>query len=207
MLVVDTSVSGWQFTWLNASDGADGDKFGSAVAIGNNRVIVGAPYVHTPVSYGVGAAYVYDATTGEELFKLAPPDLDSRSFFGSTVAIDGNLALVGAPGQVTTPGGVGAAYLYDLTTGELISEFVHPSPVEYIPLFQADSFASRIALSGNSVLLTGSVHESTFSTFSAVFYVSGVPEPTVASLLASACVCLVLVRQRRRVNESLRRGW
>lgn len=206
VLVVDTNKPDWRFTWLNAGDGTDGDFFGASVAISNNRVIVGAPYAGTSGTYGVGAAYVYDATTGEQLFRLSPPRLESRVLFGSTVAIDGDLALVGAPGQVTASGGVGAAYLYDLAKGELIAEFIHPNPIEYIPLFQADSFASRVALSGGSVLLTGSIHETTYSTYSAVFYSGGVPEPTAASLLASASLGLALLRGRRRVNESSRRG-
>jgi hypothetical protein len=46
-----------------------------------------------------GAAYVYDTTNGEELVKLTASDAAANDFYGSTVAISGGTAIIGAYGD------------------------------------------------------------------------------------------------------------
>ena len=88
-------------TKLNASDGKA--CFGRSVAISGNTAIVGAQ----GVDYGGdtdGRAYVFDVTAGTQLFKLTPSD--GAGYFGNSVAISGDTAIVGAPGN-------SSAYLYN----------------------------------------------------------------------------------------------
>lgn len=101
---------------LLPNDGVAGDDFGNAVAVnGSGLALVGAPK-----SGPGGAAYVFNALTGEQLFKLVPDDQTTNSRFGISLAVQGNLALIGAPGQDST----GAAYLFDMTTGVQVDKLI-----------------------------------------------------------------------------------
>lgn len=54
---------------------------------------------------------VHDLATGVFQFKLSSPNPQTDDNFSSSIAVDGDVAAVGASGQ-------GAAYLFDLTTGQ-----------------------------------------------------------------------------------------
>jgi outer membrane protein assembly factor BamB len=89
------ALTGNQLFKLNASDGADEDRFGFAVGISGNTVVVGALYDDDKGSHS-GSAYLFDATTGAQLRKLVAADGTADDIFGSSVAINGNFAVVGA---------------------------------------------------------------------------------------------------------------
>jgi len=82
---------------LAASDSVPGGQFGFSVAIDGATALVGA---RSSVDI-VGAAYVfrYDGASWVEEARLVAPDEDQEDLFGSAVAIDGPIALVGAPGD------------------------------------------------------------------------------------------------------------
>ena len=58
--------------------------------------------------------------------KLLAPDGAPNDFFGNSVAIDGNFALVGAQGDDDSGGNSGSAYLFDATSGDLFHKFLAP---------------------------------------------------------------------------------
>ena len=83
-----------QFDKLIASDAAKDDNFGSAVAIGGNTAVVGAPF-----DDGRGSAYIFrDNGSGDwmQLDKLLASDGAAADQFGVSVAVSGNTAVVGA---------------------------------------------------------------------------------------------------------------
>lgn len=102
---------------LVASDAEAGDDFGWSVAVGGDRVIVGAPSDSTTNGINSGSAYVFrrEGTTWIEEFKILASDGVGSDEFGWSVAFDAdeNLALIGARG-VATPAGAsaGAAYVF-----------------------------------------------------------------------------------------------
>ena len=98
---------------LTASDAAAGDRFGSAVAIGNSKVAVGAKNEGTG-----GAVYVYNLDgTGE--VKITPSDTASSDEFGRSVAIGNNKLYVGSPQDDDGGSDSGSVYIYNLDgTGE-----------------------------------------------------------------------------------------
>ncbi len=112
--------TGQQLRKLTASDAATDDQFGVSVALSGNRAIVGAWYDDDGGSYS-GSAYVFDATTGQQLFKLTASDAAEIAQFGGSVAIDGNYAIIGAHGANNERG---AAYLFDVTTGQQLYKLV-----------------------------------------------------------------------------------
>jgi FG-GAP repeat len=102
------ATTGRQLLSLSAPDTAPlGEMFGSAVAVGGNTLVVGARG-DAHAGDNSGAAYVFDAATGRQLFKLTPSDGHVNQAFGYSAAVSGNTAIIGA--------GDGA-YLFDLTTG------------------------------------------------------------------------------------------
>ncbi|MBI4718009.1 MAG: FG-GAP repeat protein [Planctomycetes bacterium] len=100
---------------LSAGDTAALDRFGSAIAVSGNRALVGAPDADLGGDVDAGAAYLFVRTgsTWAQEAKLTAFDASGHDRFGWAVALEGDLAVVGAPGK--TRGGVpgaGAAYVY-----------------------------------------------------------------------------------------------
>ena len=102
----------------NAYGTSDYDYFGEAVAISGNRVAVGARGEGDAAGTRSGKAYIFDATTGSLLRTLNNPNaygtgaIDS---FGFSVAISGNLAIVGAFPEGDADGtDSGKTYVYQI---------------------------------------------------------------------------------------------
>lgn len=102
-------------TKLTASDGESGDNFGWDVDIDGDDIIVGAT---GDDDQGVdsGAAYVFgnDGLSWSQEIKLTGSSASDAAHFGSSVALDGDVALVGAGGQSE---GTGAAYVFKDVSG------------------------------------------------------------------------------------------
>jgi len=143
--VIDTT-TGQQLFKLTASDGAAEDRFGISVAVSGNLAIVGASE-DDDNDFNSGSVYVFDVTTGTQLFKLLAPDGTSSDRFGETVAIDGNRAVVGAPSAMGQESASGAAYMFDVSTGTFLFKLA-ASDGQY-----ADSFGSAVSISGNTVIV------------------------------------------------------
>ena len=71
---------------LTASDAAGGDEFGFSVALSGTTTIVGANR-DDDAGFNSGSAYVFDTTTGSQLFKLTALDASAGDFFGQSVAV------------------------------------------------------------------------------------------------------------------------
>jgi hypothetical protein len=99
-----------------APDGPGGRRFGFDVALEGNTIVAGAPYDDTngPTS---GAAYVLERDLGGAnnwggVAKLFPSDPASATYFGRSVAVAGDTALIAAPF-----GGPGAVYVFERDLG------------------------------------------------------------------------------------------
>src|SRR5262249_33092489 len=83
---------------LTPSDGAGEDRFGDAVVISGDTVIVGAPYADIGGNVNQGAAYAFvrNGATWTEQQKLTSSDGAANDEFGYSVALSGDTAVVGA---------------------------------------------------------------------------------------------------------------
>ncbi|WP_282416490.1 hypothetical protein [Polyangium sp. 15x6] len=101
-----------QQTKLLASDGAEGDYFGHSVALSGDTALVGA-YGDDDKGSGAGAAYVFvrSGATWTQQTKLLASDGASYDNFGTSVALSGSTALVGAKWDDNY---VGSAYVFVL---------------------------------------------------------------------------------------------
>src|SRR5262249_500496 len=100
---------------LTASDGALGDLFGTAVAITNDTVVVGAEADDVGANANQGSAYVYTRSrrTWLEQQKLTGADGAAQDQFGRSVGISGKTIIVGAIlDNVGANSDQGSAYIY-----------------------------------------------------------------------------------------------
>jgi hypothetical protein len=125
------AATGAQIRKLTASDAGKQDWYGYAVAVSDAYAVVGAPNwdgIGTTRT-DCGAVYVYAAATGQELWKLTTVDQGGYDRFGNALAIQGDLLLVGCYWDSNDGGGdAGAAYLFDLVTGEQLLEIFAAAP-------------------------------------------------------------------------------
>ena len=109
-----------QVAKLTASDGVAGDYFGISVAVDGDTVVVGAYLADHDISEGnVDSAYVFTKPgtgwrSSTETTKLTSSDRAIDDWFGFSVAVDGNTAVVGAWGDDDGVRGVnsGSAYVF-----------------------------------------------------------------------------------------------
>ncbi|MHC4976917.1 MAG: hypothetical protein ACYTF7_09985 [Planctomycetota bacterium] len=99
---------------LTASDGAAGDYFGRSVALDGETALVGAQYGGGGASADQGSAYVFvrTGTSWTEQAKLTAGDGDLDDYFGYSVALDGDTALIGAWGDDDAGSRSGSAYVF-----------------------------------------------------------------------------------------------
>lgn len=97
---------------LLASNAATLDRFGHAVAIGFDTVVVGAI-----LNNGTGAAYIYNRNVGGadnwgEVIRLTGTDTDAGDQFGNAVSISGNAVAIGARGDDDNGTSSGSVYVF-----------------------------------------------------------------------------------------------
>jgi hypothetical protein len=132
---------------LNNPAPAHIDLFGWSVALSGNNALVGAVADDTG-AFDAGSAYLFDVTTGVLLHTLNNPTPLDNDQFGTSVALLGNIALVGAVGDDTGGAFAGSAYLFDVTTGALLHTLNNPTPTV------GDQFGWSVALSGDIALVS-----------------------------------------------------
>ena len=104
--------------------------FGSSVAVGSGRIVVGAPTVS---SIRHGSVYVFDLF-GNLLKKITASDGAAADRFGSSVAVGSGRIVVGASGAGIPR--AGAVYIYDLEGNEVrIITGSNPVPSSSINVF------------------------------------------------------------------------
>jgi cyclophilin family peptidyl-prolyl cis-trans isomerase len=95
---------------LTASDGTAGDNFGSSVSISANHAIVAAPRDNS----NTGSAYIFEYNDGNwtQQAKLLAYDGKTEDWFGHSVSISGDCAIVGAKLHDLSVGDAGAVFVY-----------------------------------------------------------------------------------------------
>ena len=109
-----------EFVKLTASDAEDGDQFGRAVAMTNNVLVISSNFNPD------GSVYVYRFDTSQGAWlqetQLSGSDTESGDGYGASVAVAGDIIVVGAPLDDDNGGASGSAYVYRFEGGEWIEE-------------------------------------------------------------------------------------
>ncbi len=136
---------------LVAPNGQYDDQFGSAVAISGDVAVV-ASERNCDVTMFAGTVYVFREQSGTwnfetQLFSHAP---ESIEWFGTSVAIDGDVIVVGARGSSISGTRAGAAYVFRWDNGAWLPEDVLYDSEPYY----GDRFGTSVAIS-NDVIVVG----------------------------------------------------
>lgn len=143
---------------LTANDAMASDKFGSAVAISGDTIVVGSPGDDTAAGTDAGSAYVFIRTPGtvywSQTMKLTANDAAANDAFGSSAAIAGTTILVGSPGDDTSGGAnAGSAHVFALSTGPAGSSWTHQAKLTADDAAANDAFGTSVALLLNTALI------------------------------------------------------
>ncbi len=128
------------------------DRFGNAVAVSGEIVVVGA-YTDSTAGFEDGVAYVFDLDSADvetPIFALLNPTPEGGDYFGWSVAISGEMVVVGALLDNTGAIQTGSAYIYDLLAIDPETPTLtlnNPSP-NY-----GDSFGYSVSIWGNTVIV------------------------------------------------------
>ena len=140
------TASGWgQVAELKGSDTVADDYFGWSVAVSGATVVVGA------VGHAryMGRAYVFTKTTSgwEQTAELEGSGTVTEDGFGTSVAVSGTMAVVGAEGYAK---GAGRAYVFSETEGV----WKQTAELKGSDTVTGDNFGTSVALSGTTVVVS-----------------------------------------------------
>ncbi len=136
---------------LLATDGAEEDNFGLAVALSGDRAVVGARLEESGLLDNSGAAYVFErsGTSWSQVKKLTASDAASGDMFGWDVAIEGSTVVVGSRFDDSAGGlNAGSAYVYVLSGFSWIERKLEPLDPQVGGLF-----GNAVAVSGDRVIV------------------------------------------------------
>jgi hypothetical protein len=140
---------------LTAGDGVPGDQFGASVAISGSTIMVGAPNHAVPFAAGAGAAYLFNEPSGGwsgaliQSAELTAAGGAASDGLGSSVALDGETAVAGAPSHV--PGG--AAYVFVKPPSGWSGDLTQAATLGFTGGTGGDAFGSAVAISGDTVVV------------------------------------------------------
>ena len=139
----------------NAYSTSTSDIFGSSVGISGNYAIVGAYGEDDSGGNTSGKAYIFSTSTGNLVHTLDNPnpyDTSASDYFGDSVAIDGNYAIVGAYLE-DDAGGIssGKTYIFNVTSGDLVKTLDNPNAYS---TSATDRFGYSVAISGNYAIVS-----------------------------------------------------
>ena len=136
---------------LIADDFAGGDQFGNAVSISGDYVIVGSKNCDSDVGILTGAAYIFNRDGDEwtQTHKLEADDKAAADYFGVSVAISGDWAIVGAWSDDLDGGNAaGAAYLFEHNGDDWNQQKIVANDAE-----AGDNFGINVSIDGNQAIV------------------------------------------------------
>ena len=142
----------WTFRQkVRASDQVRDQTYGGSVAISGDTVLVGSEYVAPNHGSGIGAVYVYEraGTVWGETKKLTSSTWRGGYEFGRYLAVDGNIAVVGAYHEEHGSNTRGSVYVFVRDRGEWAQRqklFVKEDASEW------DRFGVSVAIHGATVI-------------------------------------------------------
>ncbi|MEM6398516.1 MAG: FG-GAP repeat protein, partial [Bacteroidota bacterium] len=164
--IFERSATGWtQVQKLVASDAEASDGFGGSVSISGDYAIVGAAGEDPSDGMGgtfmsAGAAYIFErsATGWTQVKKLVSSDAEFGGFFGVSVSISGDYAIVGANGEDPSDGmggtlfSAGAAYIFERDAGG-VANWGEVKKLVASDAQGSDGFGGSVSISGDYAMV------------------------------------------------------
>ena len=132
-------------TKLTRSDGSVGDAFGRSVSISGDYVIIGA-YSDDDIGNSSGAAYIFRRMGAIWMqTKLVASDGADYDFFGASVSVSGDFAIIGAPRDDENGNSSGSAYVFRREDTSWVEE-AKITPSDGVSF---DYFGTAVSISGD----------------------------------------------------------
>ncbi|MCB9853442.1 MAG: hypothetical protein H6819_10135 [Phycisphaerales bacterium] len=135
---------------LTATDTAPGDQFGVSVCLDGDTLVVGAPR-DDDIAFNAGSAYIFrhDGDNWQQIATLNADDGVTNDYFGTSVSISSQFAVVGAIGADEAGLEAGAAYVFREIDGvwQQVAKLIGSNTR------QLDFFGQRLAVSGETVVV------------------------------------------------------
>lgn len=142
---------GWTQRHQFKPEDTEAGEFGRSVAFDGDRVVVGdANDPTTMVSY-IGGAYVF-ARDDEDWTREASFTTGAQDLFGTSVAVDGETVLVGAPFAEPDENQTGAVYVYEFVDESWERQAVL-SPADSTDVVYEGRFGQAVALDGGTAVV------------------------------------------------------
>ena len=179
----------WSYDeFLAVSNPQEGGRLGNGVAMAGRTAVAGAPSYYQDPNADPGRVTIaaWDSTTESWDSKFSATGVAGNDFFGTSVAIDGGIAVVGAPGvAVGSDTYVGKAYVFtrnssNQDTGVWSQETVLDAGSN---AGQGTVFGTSVAVDGNTIVV-GASGEDTYTGAAYVFTKSNNVWSRVARLTA-----------------------
>jgi len=140
------------------TDGSAYDYCGGSLAADEETIVVGAHAHHSGDDIGAGQAYVYLHANGwnnrNEDARLVASDSAEHEYFGWSVGVDGDVIVVGAPGEVSFDNtGEEAAYVFVRPAGDWIGELTEDALLTASDGAFEHEFGNRVAISGDTIVV------------------------------------------------------
>ncbi len=137
---------------LTASDADAADLFGFSVSVDGDTALVGGHGNDDAGSFS-GSAYVFTSDASgvwTEQAKLTASDADAGDFFGASVSVDGDTALVGASGDDDAGSQSGSAYVF---TRDGSGAWTEQAKLTASDAADLDRFGGAVSLDGDTALV------------------------------------------------------
>ncbi len=145
-----------------ASDRTSGDVFGFTVSLSGSYAVIGAQYQDSDTSglntlSAAGAAYIFELDNNGHWVqkqKIVQSDRTSNDYFGASVSISGNMAVLGAYDKNAIGGNTfthaGAAYIFKRNNNGVWNEI---KKLVASDTGANDHFGYSVAISGNYIII------------------------------------------------------
>jgi hypothetical protein len=163
--VFEKQLGTWTLTQtLLASDATPNARFGEALAMDGSTLVVGARG-ESAVGAQAGAAYVFESVGGvwTETRKLIAGDPQAAAIFGTHVAINGDVIVIGAMLEDSLGVDTGAVYVFERTAG------VWAQTAKFLPDTTVSTLFGAVAVWGDAILVGASTDSDKASSAGAAY--------------------------------------
>ncbi|RYD64086.1 MAG: hypothetical protein EOP83_10600, partial [Verrucomicrobiaceae bacterium] len=155
-----------------------GDEFGHSVSLFGNRLLVSAPDDDIGIALDVGSTYLFDLSSGTPstpIFTFSDVSPSSHEEFGYSVAISGNIAVVGSQKDDRIASNAGSVSIFNLAASfpeqpMLLIDNPNPTTNDY--------FGTAVGVSGTKVVVSAYQEDSSGNNNAGAVYIYDTTSPT-----------------------------
>jgi hypothetical protein len=140
---------------VDSATGSSDDRFGSAVALSGDTAVIGARFKTVGATLSQGQAYVFvraGTSWSEQAVLVDSATGEPSDYFGNSVALDGDTAVIGAPAKtVGVNAQQGQAYVFVRSGTSWFQQAVLADSVAGAAM---DAFGVSVALSGDTLVIS-----------------------------------------------------